>query len=372
MTQDVRVTKWVEALLAWFTVHRRPMPWRDDPSPYRVWISEVMLQQTQVVTVIPYFERFTARFPTVATLAAAELQTVLKLWEGLGYYSRARNLLKASRVVMEALGGVLPVTADGWRTLPGVGNYTSAAVASIAYGEAVPSVDGNVLRVFSRFWGVTDDIALPGTREAIRRRLMPHIRKADPSAFNQAMMELGALVCRPRAPACGSCPLVRRCVACRRGLTEELPVKARGGKVPHHTEVVGVIRRGGKVLVCRRHEAGLLGGLWEFPGGRRNGREALRRTLQERVLEQTGLAINVCVKLGCVTHAFSHFKLTLHAYACTAPDGAPVAHMHAELRWVTPSALRALPLSTAQRTVAALRRSPGAGGHGSLPPLPER
>jgi A/G-specific adenine glycosylase len=330
------------------------MPWREDPSPYRVWVSEIMLQQTQVATVVPYFERFIARFPTVKDLASADTQAVLKLWEGLGYYSRARNLLKAARQVVDDGDGALPLTAAAWMALPGVGEYTSAAIASMAHGEAVPSVDGNVLRVFTRFWGIEDDIAQPATRHAMRARLLPHMRRADPSAFNQAMMELGALVCRPRSPDCDACPLAPRCVARCRGLTDRLPVKTRIGKVPHHTEAVAVIRRRGKLLVCRRHEEGLLGGLWEFPGGRREGREPLEAVLLRAVLEQTGLAVEVVAGRGRVAHAYSHFKLTLHVYECAVVRGRTKARTHAELRWVSPDELDALPLSTAQRRAATL------------------
>jgi len=344
------MAKWVERLLTWFEAYRRPMPWREDPSSYRVWVSEIMLQQTQVVTVIPYFERFIARFPSVEDLAAADVQDVLKLWEGLGYYSRARSLLKAARQVVAA--GEFPASASEWETLPGVGAYTSAAIASIALGEAVPSVDGNVLRVFSRFWGIADDITLPATRETIRARLAPHTRKADPSAFNQAMMELGALVCRPRLPDCTACPLAPRCAARCRGLTGELPVKKRTGTVPHHTDVVAVIRRRGRILVCRRHASGLLGGLWEFPGGRREGREALAVALARGVEEQTGLRLGETTTRGRVSHVYSHFKVTLHVYECTALPGRARALKHAAVRWVTPAELNDLPLPTAQRKVA--------------------
>ncbi|MBT3192336.1 MAG: A/G-specific adenine glycosylase [Verrucomicrobia bacterium] len=348
------MTKWSKALLAWFEVHRRPMPWRDDPTPYRVWVSEIMLQQTQVATVIPYFERFTEAFPSVGALAAANVQDVLKRWEGLGYYSRARNLLKAARFVVNDLGGHMPTSPKTWMALPGVGEYTAAAISSIVYGQAVPSVDGNVLRVFSRFWGLEDDVSLPATRDMMRRRLLPHIRTADPSAFNQAMMELGALVCRPRSPECVACPLAPRCVARRQGLTEQLPVKAQKAKVPHHTEAVAVITHKGKTLLCRRHEAGLLGGLWEFPGKRRDGREGLQRAVMHGVLEQTGLTVKVLLKLGCVTHTFSHFKVTIHAYACSVSGGAAEPLAHEEVRWVTPPELQSLPLSTAQRKIADL------------------
>lgn len=346
--------KWVEQLLVWFSVHRRPMPWRDDPTPYRVWISEIMLQQTQVATVIPYFERFLARFPSVESLAAADSQEVLKLWEGLGYYSRARNLHKAAAVVAESFDGELPRTAEALLALPGIGDYASAAIASIAYGEALPSVDGNVLRVFSRFWGIEDDVLLPATRQAVRERLMPHIRKSNPSDFNQAMMELGALVCRPKSPDCVDCPLAPRCVARSRNLTHLLPVKARVAKVPHYTEAVAVIRRRGKILICRRPEAGLLGGLWEFPVGRREGREAMRRTLARGVQRQTGLVLDASEKRGTVKHAFSHFKVTLDVFACTVLSGRVIVSEHEEARWVSPAELEKLPLPTAQRKIAEL------------------
>ena len=277
----------------------------------------------------------------------------MSAWEGLGYYSRARNLLQAARIVVEG-GGTLPSTAAAWMALPGVGDYTSAAITSIAHCEAIPSVDGNVLRVFSRFWGIEENIARPATQKAIRDRLTPQIRKADPSAFNQAMMELGALVCRPRSPDCDACPLAPRCVARRKGLTQTIPVKGPAAKVPSYTEAVAVIRRRDKTLVCRRHEAGLLGGLWEFPGGRREGREPLATTLARGVLAQTGIALEDVRKRGRVTHVYSHFKLTLHVYTCTAPRGSARALAHAEVRWVSPSELAALPLSTAQRKVASL------------------
>jgi A/G-specific adenine glycosylase len=336
----------------WFDANRRPMPWREDPGPYRVWVSEIMLQQTQVVTVIPYFERFIKRFPSVESLAAADTQAVLKLWEGLGYYSRARNLLKAAKQVVEA--GKFPESASEWMKLPGVGEYTSAAIASIANGEAVPSVDGNVLRVFSRFWGIADDITLASTRETIRSRLTPHIRKSDSSKFNQAMMELGALVCKPRMPDCVSCPLAPRCIARSRALTDCLPVKKRAGKIPSYTDVTAVIVRHRKILLCRRHETGLLGGMWEFPGGRREGREALHSVLMRGVKEQTGLTLFDLKQLGRVTHEYSHFRVTLHVYKCRAEPGRAKALMHEDVRWVTIDDLKALPLSTLQRKVVDL------------------
>lgn len=213
------MTAWADRLLHWFTINRRPMPWRDDPSPYKVWVSEVMLQQTQVATVIPYFERFIRRFPDVQTLAEADPQDVLKHWEGLGYYSRARHLQAAARLIAGDLNGCFPASATAWQTLPGIGDYTAAAIASITLGEPVPAIDGNVLRVMSRRLGIRKTVTLPAVRETIRATLVRPLQTADPSSFNQALMELGALVCRPKKPPCEDCPLNADCIAFRKGLT---------------------------------------------------------------------------------------------------------------------------------------------------------
>jgi A/G-specific adenine glycosylase len=200
-------------LLEWFIKNQRPMPWRDDPQPYYVWLSEVMLQQTQVETVIPYFQRFVQAFPDVQALAAAEQQTVLKRWEGLGYYARARHLHKAAQAVVEQYNGELPQNVHDLQKLPGFGPYTAAAVSSIAFDQPVPVVDGNVLRVGCRFWGIATDIRHPRARTELQSRLQPFVSAMSPGVFNQALMELGALICRPQSPRCHGCPLAADCVA---------------------------------------------------------------------------------------------------------------------------------------------------------------
>lgn len=346
--------RWPKRLVAWFHAHQRRMPWRDQPEPYRVWVSEVMLQQTQVDTVIPYFSRFIARFPDVRTLAAADLQQVLKLWEGLGYYSRARNLHAAATRVCEKFNATLPDTYEGLQELPGIGPYIAAAIASIAFGRPVPVVDGNVLRVFARFWGIEADIRDPRTRTTLFDRLTPMIAMCDPSAFNQAMMELGALICSPKSPKCGQCPLKADCMAAATGRTLELPFKSRKAPVPHHEIAVGVVWRDGKVLIARRKENQMLGGLWEFPGGKIKPKEGAAEAVVRELREETGLAVRPLHKYCTVRHAYTHFKITLHAYACEAASGLAVARESDEVRWVTPTELQDYPFPTANRKVIAM------------------
>ncbi len=344
---------WAARLLAWYAQQRRTLPWRDHPDPYAIWVSEVMLQQTQVETVIPYFTRFLARCPTVAALAAAPLQDVLKLWEGLGYYSRARQLHRAAHVVVADCGGALPRTAAALARLPGCGSYTAAAVASLAFGEPVPAVDGNVLRVWCRFRAITDDPRTPTVRRAATAALAPVLRRVPPADFNQALMELGALVCRPRAPTCLVCPLAPDCAACQQGRTAELPARVVRAPTPHYEVAVGVLWHAGRLLLGQRPAGGMLGGLWEFPGGKRQAGEPLTATLVRRFAAETGLAVTPGSVIGQVRHAYSHFRITVSAFACTVA-AAPPPPTTLAVRWVTPAEAAALPLGRAAQRLLAL------------------
>jgi len=334
-------------LLAWYDAHKRAMPWRGHPDPYAVWVSEIMLQQTQVDTVRAYFVRFLDAFPTVAALAAAPQQDVLKAWEGLGYYTRARNLQKAAQS-LAARGAPLPHTAAGWAELPGVGPYTAAAIASICFGERAPVVDGNVIRVFARFLGRTDDFRKPPARAALAAWLQPHIDASRrPGDFNQAMMDLGATLCTPHAPACDRCPLRYDCFARRKGRQSGLPVKPPKKETPTRAAAAALVRDAdGRVLFTRRADEGLLSGLWELPS-RFVARRATGRDALNALREQAGLDAPHARPLGTITHVFSHFKLLLHVFAVapeTAARTAPVPETDA--RFAVPDDL---PLTTATR-----------------------
>jgi A/G-specific adenine glycosylase len=342
----------IDPLTAWFDVHQRTMPWRSDPTPYRVWISEIMLQQTQVDTVIPYFDRFLERFPDINALATADQQDVLKGWEGLGYYSRARNLHKAAKIVADELNGEIPNNYDDLLKLPGLGPYTAAAVASIAFDEHVPVVDGNVLRVFARFRGVDDDIAQQRVRREFAEWLQPHVNDADPSTFNQAIMELGALVCRPRNPTCLTCPLRDDCTALTDGRVDELPVKTKKAKPPHHPMTALAVSDDGRFLIRRRPEDGFLGGLWEIPSIRLADSESAE-SANQRLANELGVEIYELRKFGEVKHAYSHFSITVAGHqACPShpPDETE------SLKWVDFDEADTYPFDKASLKLIALLR----------------
>jgi len=331
---------WAVRLLAWYRAHRRAMPWRDNPDPYAVWLSEIMLQQTQVDTVIPYFERFLARFPTIRSLAEADEQEVLRLWQGLGYYSRARRLQATAQALVRAHAGRLPDSYEALLALPGFGPYTAAAVASIVYAQPVPVVDGNVLRVFARYWGLAEDIAQPKTRALLFDRLLPAIAPHPPADFNQAIMELGALVCRPSNPDCLLCPLQPDCVAANTGRVAELPVKSKRKPIPHHQVAAALVWRGDAMLVVQRPAEGMLGGMWELPGGRQGEDESLPAALLRHVHRATGLLVEVGDERCAVGHTFSHFSITVHLFEAICKGGDLEAQ-----RWLTPGQIPSLPFS---------------------------
>jgi len=353
MRPDNHITLMRRRLRAWYARHARDLPWRRTLDPYAIWVSEVMLQQTRVATAVPYFERFLGRFPDVRTLARAPLDAVLKTWEGLGYYGRARNLHRAARTVVSDWGGQLPRTSGDLRRLAGVGRYTAGAIASIAFGLDEPVLDGNVTRVLCRVFRVGTAPASAKTQRrlwALARRLIPAGRAGR---FNQALMDLGATVCTPRRPACPRCPLARLCLARAGGEEEKLPVKVRRRPIPHYEVAAGVVWKRGRILIDRRPSEGLLGGLWEFPGGRRRAGESLEDCVVREIREELGIRVRVRRPLVTVKHAYSHFRITLHVFECDYSSGRPKAIACAAWKWVRPNDLDGFAFPRANRKVIA-------------------
>lgn len=349
------------ALLAWFDKHARPMPWREDPSPYRVWVSEIMLQQTQTATVIPYFERFIARFPTVQSLAQASLDEVLKLWEGLGYYRRARHLHQAAQIITSTHGGNIPADEQALLALPGIGRYTAGAIRSIAFGLPAPILDGNVKRVLARLDDITSPIEQSRTERALWARAAELVDPQRPGAFNQALMELGSLVCRPSQPACQACPVQHYCLAYERGVQHLRPVRGPRKKTPHFHVVAGIVwhrHHSQRFLIAKRPPEAMLGGLWEFPGGKQEPGETLPQALERELMEELGIQVSVGEKLVVIKHAFSHFRITLHAFHARHLSGAPKRLGVADWRWVTLQDVATFAFAkTDQAIIAALKNS---------------
>jgi A/G-specific adenine glycosylase len=351
MTTDIptpeRLRQIRNRLLQWYGKNRRPLPWRRTDDPYRIWVSEVMLQQTRVGTVIPYYRRFLERFPDIHALAAADLQDVLKQWEGLGYYGRARNLHRAATMVCREHDGIVPRDETAFRSLPGVGDYIAAAVLSIAFQAPRPVVDGNVKRVLSRIFlldhPVNDSGAYAVFREYSARLMDPDA----PGASNQALMELGATVCTPRSPACAECPIQPFCEA-RQGLrTDQYPRRIRKKPVPEYDIAVGVVFKGDRVLITRRKPEGLLGGLWEFPGGKLREGETPEEACVREIREEANLVVEISRFLTTVRHAYTHFRVRLHVYCCRWSEGRVRLNGPVDYRWIRLSEMGDYPFPTA-------------------------
>ncbi|WP_026675671.1 A/G-specific adenine glycosylase [Alkalihalobacterium bogoriense] len=313
-----------DQLITWYEGEKRDLPWRENGDPYRVWVSEIMLQQTRVETVIPYFNNFIYQFPTIEALASAEEEKVLKAWEGLGYYSRVRNLQAAVREVAESYGGKVPNTKEEISKLKGVGPYTAGAILSIAYNVPEPAVDGNVMRVLSRVLLIEEDIAKVKTRKLFEDAVRELISKEKPSEFNQGIMELGALICTPKSPGCLLCPVRDACRAYAQGVQKELPIKQKK-KQPRHVDIAAAVIRNedGQVLIHRRGEDGLLAKLWEFPNHETLNVEAQTEELQGFLKEQYEIDVKINKNpVQTVVHTFSHLVWNITVYEATLQNDA--------------------------------------------------
>ncbi|MGZ8429722.1 MAG: A/G-specific adenine glycosylase [Candidatus Deferrimicrobiaceae bacterium] len=335
-------------LLAWFGRSAREMDWRNTDDPYRIWVSDVMLQQTRVETVIPYYRRFLSAFPTVRALAGAPRDRVMKLWEGLGYYSRVRNLHRAAELVARENGGRVPEDPEALAALPGIGRSTAGAIAAIAFRKDTPILDANAKRVIARLFAVSE----PLSRSSVERRLWELSRGLiEPGKGREtalALMDLGAMICTPRRPDCPACPLRPRCEGRSKGLQETIPAKTAKKDLPRHDVVVAWIADGkGRVLVGRRPERGLLGGLWELPGGRRRPKETREEALRRELRQGWGMGVEIGERIASMPHGYSHFRITLHAYRCRRAGKGP--RTEREWRWARPKDLTVLAFPRAYR-----------------------
>lgn len=360
LTTGKRTSPLANQLLTWYDRNRRVLPWRSTSDPYHIVVAEFMLHQTRVSTVLPYYNRFLAQFPGWSQLASAPLDRVLKVWEGLGYYARARHLHQLAMVVCQKHGGRLPASRAELLDLPGIGDYTAGAILSIAFGQDEIAVDGNVKRVLARLQGIAED---PFTKagaarlEAAARCLLPPGRAGQ---FNQALMDLGSSVCTPRQPNCQACPWKESCYASAKGLQTKLPARRAARPLPHFNVSAGVIWKDGRVLIAQRPPTGLLGGLWEFPGGKQEADETLQQCLLREVREELAIDVDVGDLLIRVEHAYTHFRITLHAFSCRHLSGEPQALGCTARKWVWPAELGDYAFPTAnRRIIQQLLQSPG-------------
>ncbi len=347
-------------LLTWFASHIRDIPWRSETDSYRIWVCEVMAQQTRIQTVRERLPEFLAVYPTLESLAASDQDDLLRAWEGLGYYARARNLRRAARQLVDSGATGLPEDAAELRQLPGIGPYTAGALASIAFGKPEPAVDGNARRVLSRLF----DIEQP-TLAVLDARARELIAEADLSLsadhpsraglLNQALMDLGGEVCTPRSPSCDSCPVEVHCLALKRGTVPERPPRKRRKPLPHYDIAVALISAGGWLYIQRRPDEGLLGGLWEFPGGKVEPGESPEEAVVREVAEETGFKIRLGEALEPVHHAYSHFRITLHAFHAEIEGTGRVVEVDDTgsrdlgRRWIRPEELDNYAIPTANR-----------------------
>ncbi|WP_028318997.1 A/G-specific adenine glycosylase [Desulfobulbus elongatus] len=344
-----------QRLRDWFAVHRRPLPWRGTYDPYQVWIAEIMGQQTQMDRVAHYFTRWMAQFPDLAAVAAAPEQAILKAWEGLGYYSRARNLHRAAHQLVAAGTPAIPADHQQLLALPGIGPYTAAAILSIAFNQPYPLVDANVERVFARL----ADIDRPLKQETTKKRLAAMagtlLDRDNPRIHNQALMELGALVCTPKKPACTACPLQPHCQAYRADTVEFRPLPADRQKKIDIAMACGILRKGSDFYIQQRLPDDIWGGLWEFPGGRLEAGESPEQAARREIKEETGWDVDGLIPLATVTHHYTRYRVTLHGFLTTLPATAPEPVLTAASRhaWVPLAQLRDYPFPAGHRQLVA-------------------
>ena len=338
--------------MAWYQLNAREFPWRGLYDPYLIWISEVMLQQTQVETVIPYFQRWMSRFPDIQSVAHSSEEDVLKLWEGLGYYSRARNIKKSAEIIYYQLDGVIPGTTHELKKLPGIGDYIAGAIASIAFGLNEPALDANGVRVVSRLYDFHGLVNKTRNKNILKEYLGGMIPDGKAGDFNQAVMDLGSMVCRSVNPICKQCPIKKECVAFSKSTQMDLPVVKKRPAKPHLEVVAAILRKGDKVLIDKRFAEGLLGGMWEFPGGKIEHGEDHPTALKRELREELGISINLKELFGIYKHAYTHFTVTVYTYFVKIVNGDPKALESDKIEWVEIGALLDFPMGKVDRNIS--------------------
>lgn len=339
-------------LLHWYRKNARDLPWRKTTDPYSVWISEVMLQQTRVDTVIPYYRRWMTAFPDITSLEEANEQEVMRVWEGLGYYSRVRNIIKTARILISDYGGKLPQTAKELKKLPGIGDYIAGALASIAFNQDEVALDGNGLRVLSRIMEYRHPINESGRKSELKEIMQTFLPPGQAGQFNQAVMDLGSLICLSKNPICEKCPIKSGCLAFERGSQSIFPLRLTKKPLPHYEVVAAVIRNGDRVLIDKRRADGLLGGLWEFPGGKVEMGEDHHTALVREIKEELGVDISVRDGCGVYQHAYTHFRVTVFVFSATITAGKPSALEADEIRWVPVGDLSQYPMGKVDRLIS--------------------
>jgi len=329
-----KVVRIQNQLISWYEKTHRHLPWRETDDPYHIWVSEVMLQQTQVNTVLPYYRNFFLHFPDLRHLAEADLQDVLKVWEGLGYYARARNLHRAATIVFEKHSGKIPEKCDDFRQLPGVGGYISAAVMSIAFHQSYAVVDGNVKRVLARLFQINTPVNKSASYRKFKAFADRLIDPLNPGNFNQAMMELGAVICKPNKPNCAICPLQSFCLSYQARTVDEYPKRIKTPPTPEYHIAVGVVFKNNSLLITQRKPEGLLGGLWEFPGGKVGKGEQAEAACVREILEEVNLSVEVISFLTRVKHAYTHFKIRVDVFCCKYITGDVKLNGPLDYRWI--------------------------------------
>ena len=339
-----------KSLMTWYDQKKYSFPWRETSNPYYIWVSEIMLQQTQVNTVIPFYKAWIKRFPTINDVAKASDEEILKYWEGLGYYQRALNLRDACITIIDNYNSVIPQKKEELLNLKGVGDYTASAITSIAFGAPHPAIDGNLKRIMSRLLSLSNFKI--DSLNKIKDFLIKEMNNNRPGDFNQALMDLGRTICQPRAPKCINCPISIFCLSFKNKTTHLFPVKNKNKKIiPHYDIGVGVIWNNDKILITKRKKNQLLGGLWEFPGGKIKNNESILHCIKREAQEELGIKIKVKEFIKTVNHQYSHFKITLHAYHCQYLSGEIKCIEVDDWEWISPKSFSDYPFPKANHYI---------------------